>query len=326
MSYAIDEITTIRAVWGVYYQSPGYEKIRDQGVLFDLGDKYTKLLNAERAYHYVFGIERWLTNEWSLRFETYYKEFDNLIVPQIVQGTKFIVEPVSGNDPRFVDGWTNPVSVIGDSVTQIPINNSFGDAYGFEFFLAKKNLTRDSRLSGWVSYSLAYADRYEDGKKYPFRFDQRHTVNIVLNYDVSDWFNFGVRWQFGSGFPISEAIGVKPRIIYSDTDSDGIPETPVIATRQSNDPNSEPEVIFDVDFGDRNFNARKPDYHRLDVRANFLTNFWSLDWIFYLDVINVYNRKNVVNYEYYVEDDLTLGKRANNMFPILPTLGFSVKF
>ncbi len=100
LSYALDEITTIRAVWGVYYQSPGYEKLRDQGVLFDLGDKYTKLLNAERAYHYVFGIERWLTSEWSLRFETYYKEFDNLIVPQIVQGTKFFVEPVSGNDPQ----------------------------------------------------------------------------------------------------------------------------------------------------------------------------------------------------------------------------------
>ncbi|MBS4035500.1 MAG: TonB-dependent receptor [Ignavibacterium sp.] len=326
LSYAIDEITTIRAVWGMYYQSPGYEKLRDQNVLFDLGDRYAKNLNAERAYHYVFGIERWLDNEWSLRFESYYKDFQDLIVPQIVEGTRFFIEPVPGRNSRFIDGWTSPVPVKGDSVTQIPINNAFGEAYGFEFFIAKKNLSRSSKLSGWISYSLAFADRYEYNNKFPFRFDQRHTINIVLNYDVSNWFNFGIRWQYGSGFPISEAIGVKPRIIYVDNDFDGIPETPALATRRSNDPSAEPQVIYDVDYGDRNFNSRKPEYHRLDMRANFLTNFWGVDWIFYLDIINVYNRKNVIGYDYYIEDDLTLGKRPGNMFPILPTLGFSVKF
>ena len=36
LSYGIDEITTLRGVWGIYYQSPGYEKLRDQGILFDL--------------------------------------------------------------------------------------------------------------------------------------------------------------------------------------------------------------------------------------------------------------------------------------------------
>lgn len=326
VSYALNEITTIRAVWGMYYQSPGYEKFFDQNVLFDLSDRYTQQLEAERAYHYVFGIERWLNNEWSLRFETYYKDFEDLILPQKVEGTKFFVEPVPGRNSRFINGWTNPVPVRGDSITQIPINNAFGEAYGFEFFLAKKNISRDSKLSGWISYSLAYADRYDYGQKFPFRFDQRHTINIVLNYDVSNWFNFGARWQYGSGFPIAQPIGVKPRIIYADNDLDGIPETPIISVRQSNDPILESQVIYDVDFGERNFNGRKPAYHRLDLRANFITKFWGFNWVFYLDVINVYNRKNIVGYDYFVEDDLSLGTRPSNMFPILPTLGFSVKF
>lgn len=326
LSYAIDEITTIRAVWGIYYQSPGYEKIRDQNYLFDLGDRYAKKLEAERALHYVFGIERWLTNEWSIRFESYYKDFTDLIIPQVVEGTKFFVEPVPGRDPRYSAGWTQPVAVKGDSLTQVPINNAFGEAYGFEFFLAKKNIVNQSRLSGWVSYSLAFADRYEDGSKYPFRFDQRHTVNIIFNYDVSSWFNFGVRWQYGSGFPTSEPLGITPRIIYVDSDNDGIPDTPVIATRTSNDPNAESQVIYNIDFGDRKLNSRKPPYHRLDIRANFLTNFWNHDWVFYIDIINVYNRKNIVGYDHYIDDDLTLAKRASTMFPILPTLGFSVKF
>ena len=185
----------------------------------------------------------------------------------------------------------------------------------------------NSRLSGWISYALAYANRFEDGIKLPFRFDQRHTVNIVMNYDFNSWFNVGFRWQYGSGFPYSEPFGTKPRIILSDQNGDGIPETPVIAARKNfNDPNYEGQAVYDVDFGDNKFNSQKPAYHRLDVRFNFITNFWNLDWVFYLDVVNVYNRKNVVNYDYYVTEDLKLGREQNNMFPILPTFGVSVKF
>lgn len=327
MSYAIDEITTLRAVWGIYYQSPGYEKLRDQNVLFDLDERFTKSLEVEKATHYVVGIERWLTNEWSLRFESYYKNFDNLIVQKIIPGTRFITEPIPGKDPKLSASWTRPVPVIGDSVTQIPINNSDGEAYGFEFFLAKRNIERGSRFSGWISYSLAYADRYESGETLPFRFDQRHTVNVVLNYEFNSWFNVGVRWQYGSGFPISIPLGIKPRIIYSDTNGDGVFDTPVIATRKPfGNPNAEGQVIYDIDFGNQKLNARKPAYHRLDIRLNFLANFWNLDWNFYLDVVNVYNRKNVVGYDWYITEDLQLAREQNNMFPILPTLGFAVKF
>lgn len=327
ISYAIDDITTLRAVWGIYYQSPGYEKLRDQNVLLDLDARFTKSLEAEKAIHYVIGVERWLTNEWSLRLESYYKNFTNLIVQKIVPGTRFITEIIPGKDPKLSSSWTRPVPIIGDSVTQIPVNNANGEAYGIEFFLAKRNIERGSKLSGWISYSLAYADRYESGEKLPFRFDQRHTVNVVLNYEFNDWFNIGVRWQYGSGFPISIPLGIKPRIIYSDTNGDGIYDTPVIATRKPfGNPNAEGQVIYDIDFGNQKLNTRKPAYHRLDIRFNFLANFWNLDWNFYLDVVNVYNRKNVVGYDWFITEDLQLGREQNNMFPIIPTLGFAVKF
>jgi outer membrane cobalamin receptor len=326
-SYALDGITTLRAAYGLYYQSPGYEKFFDQNVLFDLDKKYTKNLKAERAIHYVLGIERWLTEEWNLRVESYYKKFDNLIVPKIVKGTQFHSELIPGRDPFKASSWTRPVPISADSVTQIPINDSNGEAYGLEFLLAKKNTVRNSKLTGWISYSLAFADRYERGVKYPFRFDQRHTLNIVLNYEFNNWFYIGLRWQYGSGFPLSIPYGVKPRIIYADTNGDGVFDTPVIATRRTiSNPNSEGNVIFNIDFNNDKFNSRKPAYHRLDVRFNFLTKIWGLNWTFYLDVINIYNRKNVVGYDYFIKDDLTIGKEQNNMFPILPTLGVSVRF
>ncbi|MBT8382016.1 MAG: TonB-dependent receptor, partial [Ignavibacteria bacterium] len=324
-SYAFGNLTTLRAAWGVYYQSAGYEKLRDQNILYDLSDRYTNEITAEKSIHYVLGIERWLSTEWSLKLEGYYKDFDNLYIPALLQGSRYFTEPVPGKDPRFVSGWTLPYAVQGDSLTQIPLNGSFGEAYGLEVMLAKKNIIRGSDLSGWVSYSLAFANRYENEKNFPFRFDQRHTVNIVLNYTINNWLELGIRWQYGSGFPLSQPRGIKPRIILEDQDLDGIPETPVIATRKNNS-GGEETVIYDIDFGDKKLNSRKPEYHRLDVRLNALADWWDLDWVIYLDVINIYNHSNVIAYDYYVTDDLALGRESTTMLPILPTLGFSVRF
>ncbi|MDP1995310.1 MAG: hypothetical protein Q8K40_08715, partial [Ignavibacteria bacterium] len=96
--------------------------------------------------------------------------------------------------------------------------------------------------------------------------------------------------------------------------------------KNASDPSNE-QVIFDIDYGNKSrFNARKPVYHRLDLRVTAAVTLWTFDWNFYLDVINIYNRKNINNYNYYVNEDLTLGREANAMFPIIPTLGFSIKF
>ncbi|GMU85669.1 MAG: TonB-dependent receptor [Ignavibacteriales bacterium] len=327
LSYSPDNLTTFRAGWGLYYQSPGYEKAVDRQALFDLNPVYTERLNAEKAIHYVFGVERWLTPEWNLRTEMYYKNFLDLIVQQQFQGYRFVTEPIPGRDIRYPDAWTRPVPQITDSLTQIPVNNSQGESYGFEVLLSKKNIDAAARLNGWISYSLAYADRYERGVKIPFRFDQRHTVNVVLNYKIGDSWDLGMRWQFGSGFPFTEPAGIKPRVLLVDADGDGKAETPKIATRSSFSNPEVTEVVYDIDYGNRErFNSRKPDYHRLDFRATYSTVLWNLKWQFYIDVVNVYNRKNVVGYDYFVEDDMTLGKEANNMFPILPTFGFNFRF
>ena len=326
-SYSFDNVTTLRAVFGVYYQSPGYEKIRDQNILYDLSSTYTENLQAERANHYVIGFDHWLTNEWNFTVEAYQKDFSNLIVQKTEQGTNYGTSLIQDRDPHLVTSWTQPQLKQVDSLTQIPVNNSYGKAYGIEILLAKKNIEKDSKLSGWISYAYAFANRYEKHAIIPFTFDQRHTINIVMNYHFDETWDTGLRWQFGSGFPYTEPVGIKPRIILADMNGDFIPETPVIATRKNSaDPNNQ-QVIFDIDYGDRSrFNSRKPVYHRLDIRVTAAVKIWSYDWNFYLDIINLYNRKNINNYQYFVDDDLSLGREANSMFPIIPTLGFSIKF
>lgn len=327
-SYAIDDITTLRAFVGYFYQSPGYEKLRDQNLLYDFSQKYTSTLQAERATHYILSFERYLTPEWQLKSEVYYKDFQNLIVPLKLKGTQFISTLINGGNPKYVSSWTNPVAISADSMTTIPVNNSKGKSYGWEIFFAKVNKEGSSKIDGWISYSLSFSNREELGRVIPFRFEQRHTFNLVMNYKFSESLELGLRWQYGSGLPYTEPVGIKPRILLVDKDGDGTPETPEIATRFSLNPNTPKEVIFNIDYGiDPNFyNARKPDYHRLDMRLSYYTFFLKLNWLFYLDVINVYNRKNVVGYDYYIDSNLQLKRRETYQLPIFPTIGLSVRF
>ena len=87
-------------------------------------------------------------------------------------------------------------------------------------------------------------------------------------------------------------------------------------------------VQFDFDFGDETnrFADRKPLYHRLDVRATAYTKFWGVNWAFYLDVINVYNRQNVIGYDFYIDDNLQVKLKKVGQFPILPTIGINARF
>lgn len=326
-SYIINSLTTLHGAWGIYYQSPGYEKIVDQNRLFDLSSENTKNLDSEKAMHFVLGIERWLNQEWVLKTEAYYKKFDDLIVQKKVSGISYFTEPVPGKDIHFTTGWTQPVPFIADSITQVPVNNSYGSAYGIELMLEKRNKKSGEKFTGWISYAYAVAERKEEGVMIPFQFDQRHTVNLVVNYKLSEVFDLGMRFRLGSGFPYTEPTGVKPRIVLKDTDGDLVPDSPVIATRKTGSSSKE-SVIYDLDFGgdSRRFNSRLPLYQRLDIRITTYAGWWDLDWQFYLDVINVYNHSNVLNYNYFIKDDLTIGKESVTMFPILPTLGFNVRF
>jgi hypothetical protein len=94
--------------------------------------------------------------------------------------------------------------------------------------------------------------------------------------------------------------------------------------------------MFNLDYGgEANLNAeRLPAYHRLDIRLTAKTQFWGGRWEFYLDVINAYNRSNVIGYRYDIEDrrDLPNGRlpilvrEQTDMLPLVPTLGISAVF
>jgi hypothetical protein len=63
----------------------------------------------------------------------------------------------------------------------------------------------------------------------------------------------------------------------------------------------------------------------LDIRGTTYAKWWGLDWSFYLDIVNVYNRRNIIARNWRVDRETQqLEMRETAMLPILPTLGFSV--
>lgn len=318
LSYAINNLTTLRFSTGLYYQSPGYEKLIDAQIFFDLTERNATKLEAERSYHFIAGIERWLSENTLFRAEAYYKKFSDLVVQEKLTGYKYKFYPrdQGNSNPEYLrnpQNWVRSNEKLPyDSLTNVPINGANGYSYGFELFLERKNTLKDQKLSGWISYSFSVAERNRNGIITPFRYDQRHSLNIVGAYRLLEWLELGARFNLSSNFPITLPIGIKPRVV-----GDSLAVIPVIN-----------QVQFDFDFGDESnrFSQRKPVYHRLDLRATAFARFWGIDWGFYLDVINVYNRQNVIGYDYYLSEDLKVKKRAVGQFPLLPTLGINARF
>jgi hypothetical protein len=318
MSYIIDNLTTIRAASGLYFQSPGYEKLIDAQIFFDLTEEKASRLDAEKSAHFILGVERWLNDFTLTRFEVYYKKFSDLVVQERLTAYRyrFYLSDPGNTDPEYIRNPANwirsDIKYPFDSVTSTPVNGAGGYAYGFEIFTELRNTRPEQKLSGWISYSYSVAQRQRNGLTIPFRYDSRHTLNLVANYRILKWLELGARFNLSSNFPITKPVGVKPRIV-----GDSLAVLPVIN-----------QVQFDLDFGDLSnvFSQRKPLYHRLDFRATAYTRFWNVDWAFYLDVINIYNRKNVIGFDYYIDENLKVREKSIGQFPLLPTLGINARF
>ena len=88
----------------------------------------------------------------------------------------------------------NPINELEDVITQVT-----GWSYGLETLV---KLDPQLRVFGWVAYTLSRATRdYEIGGNAPANWDQRHILNVVLGYRISQKWNFGGRVHYHTGRP-----------------------------------------------------------------------------------------------------------------------------
>ncbi|MCB5247958.1 MAG: hypothetical protein LHW57_08040, partial [Candidatus Cloacimonetes bacterium] len=141
---------------------------------------------------------------------------------------------------------------------------------------------------------------------YP-RYDRSHSVSVVENYNISEntgWQPLGADFKLGLNFTYNSGQPVEvPERIYFDGENY--------------------QLIYSYKDG-----YRMPYYMRLDLSAKLQ---WNTRWGSiepYLDMINIFDRKNVSfrSYQLVPQEDLTLRleTRDGSQFPFLPFIGVNV--
>ncbi len=232
---------------------------------------------------YYTGLQGW---EFSL--EGYFKWMHNIL--EYRDGTSFF-----GNSAN----WQNNVEM-GE-----------GLARGVELFIEK---TLGS-TTGWLGYTLAWSDRrfpdgsINDGEWFPYRYDRRHNISLVVNHNFGRGLNLSGTWTFASGNTMT------------------IPERETVVLTPDG-------RIIEMSYISGRNNYRLPPSHRLNLGFSWTRKKKRGSAVWDLSVYNVYNQKNpnFVFAETYsktgangvTENRVELTKLT--ILPIIPSIGWTRNF
>lgn len=246
----------------------------------DLWVPSTFKVQPQQGWQYAVGyFQNFNSNIIETSVEVYYKTMENQI--------------------EFKEGYTPSLRDPEDDFV-------FGKAwsYGAEFLINKTS----GRLNGWFGYSLSYTWRQFDsingGMKYPAKYDRRHDLSIVANY------NLNKRWRFGAVF------------VYATGNAATFPERFYLVNG-----------VITQEFS--RINAyRLPAYHRADLSATYTSRRndkrkLKQEWVF--SVYNMYSRMNPYFIYFAQEGDPLRGDQKIkalqvSLFPILPAVTWNFKF
>ena len=134
----------------------------------------------EEAWHYILGIEKWLSKTITLSVESYYKNFEGLL---------------TFNEQSDPEDFVGNIFHIGK-----------GNSYGIDILLKK----RVGGITGWLGYSISEAQVTFNNKDYPPRYDRRHNLNLIGETKLLWNITFSTKFTFGSGTPYTPIIGWYP--------------------------------------------------------------------------------------------------------------------
>lgn len=241
----------------------------------------SELVKPQVGIQYAVGyFKNFKNNTFETSVEVYYKDLRN----QIDYGESYVNDLADEVEADFVFGT--------------------GRSFGAEFFIKKSS----GKLTGWIGYTLSKTDRsfpdISNGDRYPTRYDRRHDLSIVSNYQLSKKWSFGAVFIYGSGntfTPLKSLYFI--------------------------------EQNLNIEYGERN-SARLPDYHRLDLSATWVPKpdadkAFKSSWT--LSAYNTYNRFNpsFVFYDTDTNEDTGAAQATANqiaLFPIIPSLTWNFKW
>ena len=250
-----------------------------------------------RSDQFQGAVEAYLWNDWFVSTEAYLRTFDGVVA-------------------------FNPAEDPNETLDDILSGR--GTSHGVDLLVRKDG----GEWGGWLALSWLRARRTfpdflapplpEGGQaevEYPPVFDRRIDLDVVMRFPLPMSWEGGARWNLATGTPYTRPLGnyayFRPRF----------------ADRGGRFSWNQDEGDFGrwaVALGGRN-SERYPTYHRLDVsaRRTFEKSWGSITP--HVDVLNVYNRRNVLLYYYEYHHDPPR-RWGISMFPAIPSVGVEVSF
>jgi hypothetical protein len=158
LAWAAGDATRLRASWGRYQQFQGINELQVE-------DGITDFLPAQRADHWILGVERDLPEGFGLRLEAYRKHYDSL-------------------KPRY-ESLFDPLSLVPElRWDRVRIAPDSARAEGIETLLTRRS---GDPWNGWLSYTWSRAIDDENGVETRRSWDQTHSVGAGLTWTSGPW-------------------------------------------------------------------------------------------------------------------------------------------
>lgn len=269
--YLLDEISSLKASYARNRQYLHLLSASTTTTPFDLWHPSTKIVKPGVADQWAVGYFRNFSDGmYETSVEAYYKDLRNQ------------VDYKNGADIYFNE-YVESQLVFGKA-----------RAYGLELYAKKKQ----GRLTGWLGYTLAKAERkfdaIDNGRWYRARQDRTHDVEIVGIYELSRRWTVGLTWVYYTGNAVTFPSG---------------------------------KYIVDghvaVLYSERN-GYRMPAYHRLDI--SFTRQGKRSSWNFSL--FNAYGRKNayVIDFRTSETDPTQTEAWRTALFQFFPSVTYNFSF
>lgn len=284
--YLINEFLSLKASYAEMQQYIHLLTNAGIGLPTDLWVPSTDIIPPQYSRQVAVGLAQTFRNDIELSVEGYYKWMNNLI--EYGEGASFFT---GGQD------WESQVET------------GRGWSYGAEVFLQKKV----GKTAGWIGYTLSWTNRQFDalnfGEPFPYRYDRRHDLSVVLTHEFNDRIDVAATWVYGTGNSVSLPIERYQAF------------------------NTQRSFLDEIEYYEGRNGFRMAPYHRLDVGINFHKErkYWKRTWS--IGTYNAYSRRNPF-FLYFDQTFTEINGQPEStnelvqvsIFPIIPYITYSFSF
>ena len=299
MRYELNKSSSVKASFTQNYQYIHIASFGSVSLPTDVWVPSTDKVKPQFGTQYSLGYFKNLKdNMYETSVEVYYKEMKNQIDYEEGATPDGDVRNNPDNNFVFGKGWS----------------------YGAEFFV-KKSL---GKLNGWIGYTLSYTKRkfpdLNQGREFSAKYDRRHDASLVVVYDLSKKWTFGLTWVYATG----DALTLPAERYFMSAG-------PPVNIDQNGQVGVNNNFYILSGFDKRN-DFRQKAFHRLDISATLRSqkerNYES-EWVF--AVYNFYGRQN----PYFIYFDVQGNSQDGNqkvqakqvsLFSVIPSVTYNFKF